>query len=299
MPLVLRTPSGAISLPRPDHPGRFAVRSPTAVPATPPAVPAPVAVAPVAPVAPALSGLEQLGLSCASVAHDFNNLLSVIMVCAGEIAEDDDDAHRERALEIRAAAERGAELTRSLLDHEAPPQPQPAPLALDVELIDSLPLIRRTLELSTEVSLSSGGHVPLVRLAPGELQRMLVNLAANSREAMPGGGSVAIRTAVVQVGPGDPVLPTGWCVRISFADSGTGMTPEIAHRAVHPHFSTKADRRGAGLGLAIVLALARSRGGDLRISSLPGSGTSVAIYLPAVRADGQALSLRSPAAAPA
>jgi len=247
---------------------------------------------------PAPSRLEQLGLTCASVAHDFNNLLSVIMVCAGEIADDGEGTHRERAIEIRAAAQRGAELSRCLLEHEGRTRPQPQPLAIDVALIDALPLIRRTLELTTEISLTSGGHVPRVRMAQGELQRMLLNLAANARDAMPQGGSVAIRSGVARVPPGDPVLPTGWCVRISFSDSGTGMTPEVAHRATQPYFSTKPSSAGTGLGLATVLALARSRGGDIRINSLPGSGTTVAIYLPAVRADGRALSLPRPAAVP-
>lgn len=293
MPLAGRSPSGAISLPRPHDRRRFVSRSPSPDLAAPPARAALAAIPDPLPV-PAPSQLEQLGLRTASVAHDFNNVLSVIMVCAGEIAASGSGPARERAVEIREAAERGAELSRSLLEGSTTSDATTQPLAIDVALIDSLPLIRRTLEPGTAISLTSEGTVPHVRLAPGELQRMLVNLAANSRDAMPGGGSVAIRTALVGVGPGDPHLPTGWCVRIAFADSGSGMTPEVAQRAVHPYFSTKPGREGTGLGLATVLALARSRGGDLRISTIPGSGTTIAIYLPGVSRDGQPLALGRP-----
>ena len=252
---------------------------------------------PAEPTAP--SPLERLGLACASVAHDFNNLLSVINVCAGEIADEAESrVQRERAGEIRDAAGRGADLTRRLLrsDGTSAPAAEAAPVAADEAIVDCLALLRRTLPGSVDLSLSSEGQVPHVMLARGELERMLLNLAANSRDALPDGGTVAIRTALVTVEPGDPVLPVGWCVRIAFSDDGEGMAPEVASRAVDALYTTKPAERGSGLGLATVNAIARLRGGDMRINSSAGAGTTVAIYLPAVRAGGEPLALARPTA---
>lgn len=306
MPELKRTPSGALLIPRPQrrrfaaHPEQVATESP-ASPApvdgigerplhAVPDSPAPAARAPLAPYEP--SRLEQLGLMSAGVAHDFNNVLAVIMVCAGEIAAAaaDDAEQRERAREITDAAERGAELSRRLLTEERLPQPQAEPLAIDTAVVDALPLVKRTLGPGIEIALSSQGHLPHVLLAPGELQRMLINLAANSRDAMAAGGSVAIRTAQVTVPPGDPALGTGWYLRLSFTDTGSGMGPDVIGRAAQPYFTTKPGS-GSGLGLATVRGLARSRGGEMRLSSAAGAGTTVTLDLPAVSADGEPLSL--------
>lgn len=231
----------------------------------------------------------------AGVAHDFNNILSVIMVCAGEIADGARGAEQaERAGEIRAAAERGAELSRMLLAQDHLTEPPARPVELDVAIVDALPLLRRTLGEGTEITLTSDGYLPHVLLAPGELERMLVNLAANSRDAMPRGGSVAIRTALVSIPAEHPCLGTGWAVRINFADTGEGMTPEVARQAVRPGFTTKPARTGSGLGLATVHGLIRSRGGDLRVDTAVGSGATITLYLPAVRASGDPLALAPP-----
>ena len=329
----MRTASGALLLPRPER-RRFAAHPqgpsaageaaavrplPTPVPGAsvapalapaPSAAPAPF-VAPTPPPPPpdppvpgaphvpphATSRLEQLGLMTAGVAHDFNNVLSVIMVCAGEIAAATEDAEqRERAREITDAAERGAELSRRLLTQERLPEPEPEVLAVDTAIVDALPIVKRTLGEGIEISLSSRGHLPHVMLAPGELQRMLVNLAANSRDAMPDGGSVAIRTGQITVPAGDRVLGAGWHLRITFTDTGAGMTPEVLGRATQPYFTTK-QGTGSGLGLATVGALLRGRGGRLRLSSPPSGGTSAILDLPAVTAAGEPLSL-PPVAAP-
>lgn len=297
MPAIQRTPSGALLLPRPER-RRFALHSPAESGSQRPPLATRCLGAP--PPSPGPSRLEQLGALTASVAHDFNNILFVIMVCAGEIADEaGDEAQSERAGEIRAAAERGAELSRRLLAQDGSPAAPSEALPLDAAIVDAVPLLRRTLGRHTEITLSSEGHLPCVRLTGGELERMLVNLAANSRDAMPDGGAVAIRTALVTVPMGDPFLAPGWCVRISFSDSGAGMSPDVASRAVQPYFSTKRAGTGSGLGLATVHALVRSRDGDLRISTTPGSGSTISLYLPAVRATGEPLALPAPAAHPA
>ena len=266
-------------------PGQFASSAPIVLPERAKPRPAP---------APTRAELEALGRQTAGVAHDFNNLLSVILVCAGEIADGPaDGSHRERAGEIRAAAERGAELSRRLLTGEGRVEREdagPEPVAIDVAVLGAMKLLERAVGPGIELRLISDGHLPRVRLAAGEIERILLNLAANSRDAMPGGGAIAIRTGIVPVPPGDPCLGTGWHVRIAFADSGAGMRPEIARRAAEPYFSTKRDT-GTGLGLASVQALVRAAGGDVRINSRAGCGTTISIYLPALDAAGRVLAL--------
>ncbi len=291
--------TASTSRPRPDRrfagtagaadvggPGQFASTAPIVLPerAKPRRAPTPTR-----------SELEELGRQTASVAHDFNNLLSVIMVCADEIASGPaDGTHRDRAGEIREAAERGAELSRRLLAGEGRrerPADEPAPVAVDLAIVDALKLIKRALGPDIQLSLASDDHLLPVRLATGEIERILLNLAANSRDAMSAGGSVAIRTGVVSIPPGDPYLGTGWHVRIGFADDGAGMSPEIAQQAIDPYFSTKQQGDGTGLGLASVHRLVRDAGGDLRINSRPGAGTAISIYLPALDSSGCPLAL--------
>jgi signal transduction histidine kinase len=242
--------------------------------------------------APAPAELEALGRRTAEVAHDFNNLLSVIMVCAGEIAAGAEGEQRERAEEIRAAAERGAELTRGLIGGARIAESAPEPVAVAAVIAGVAPLIERTLGAGVRLGIDSDGALPPVALAGADLERILLNLAVNARDAMPGGGAVAVAEAAVAVPPGDPSLGTGLHVRIGFADTGTGMSPEVARRALEPYYSTKdGDAGGAGLGLAGSRALVRAVGGDLRINTRFGGGTTVSIYLPALDARGEPLSL--------
>ena len=152
-------------------------------------------------------------------------------------------------------------------------------------------LLERALGPAIRLVFSSDGALPGIGLASTDLVRVLLNLAANARDAMPGGGTVAIRTGVVSIPPGDYILGTGWHVRVAFADNGSGMSPEIAQRALEPYFSTKGDAGGSGLGLAGAYAMIRAAGGDLRINSRPGSGTTVQIYLPALDGEGRPLAL--------
>jgi signal transduction histidine kinase len=284
--------------------GRFDRRFAGGVPWDPP--PGPGAFAGSAPIvlpdrnkpkpSPSPAELEELGRKTATVAHDFNNLLSVIMVCAGEIADETDGVHRERAEEIREAALRGAGLCRSLLTEEraasgGAPAPQAQSLAADEAILGSRKLIERALGPRIRLDLTSDGTLPQIALAGADLERVLLNLAANSRDAMPRGGAVAVRTETVAVPPGDPRLGTGLHARITFADDGMGMSPDVAGKALEPYFSTKGEEAGSGLGLAGAVAMTRAAGGDLRINSQPGIGTTISIYLPALDASGRPLAL--------
>jgi signal transduction histidine kinase len=240
----------------------------------------------------------------AGVAHDFNNLLSVILVCASEIAAGAEGAQRERAEEIREAARHGAELSRSLLGGSRTPaataEVSATPARLDVReaLAGARRLIERALGDGIRLALDAGAGLPPIPIAAADLERVLLNLAGNAREAMPSGGAVAIGAELVTIPPGDARLGTGWHVRIAFADNGCGMSADVAERALEPYFSTKdgAGSGGSGLGLASARTIIVAAGGDLRINSRPGAGTTIAIYLPALDDAGNRLALSPPAA---
>jgi signal transduction histidine kinase len=171
----------------------------------------------------------------------------------------------------------------------------PARLAVGLALADSWGLIEGGLGDGIRLALDAGAGLPPVPIAAGDLERVLLNLAGNAREAMPAGGAVAVGAELVTIPPGDARLGTGWHVRIAFADDGCGMSADVAERALEPYFSTKGGA-GSGLGLASARAIAAAAGGDLRLNSRPGAGTTIAIYLPALDGDGERLALSPPGA---
>lgn len=233
--------------------------------------------------------LETVGRLTAGVAHDFNNMLSVILASASELEaglrgrED-----RERASEIRAAAERGARLTKQLLTYSRPERAEPQPVDLNLATLDAMRLLVRTIGAEAQLRSDPAAGLPMVLLVPGQAEQIIVNLATNARDAMPDGGTITIRTRLSSIDADDPRLHPGWHVRLTVSDNGTGMPEEIVERALEPFFTTKDRSRGTGLGLATVSEIARSAGGDVRISSRPGEGTAVSVYLPAVGSNGTA-----------
>jgi signal transduction histidine kinase len=231
--------------------------------------------------------LETVGRLTAGVAHDFNNMLSVILASASELEEGLRSAEdRERASEIRAAAERGARLTRQLLTYSRPERAEPQPVDLNLATLDAIRLLDRTIGAEVELRSDPAAGLPMVLLVPGQAEQIIVNLATNARDAMPDGGRITIRTRLSSITPNDPGLGAGWHVRLTVCDNGTGMPEEVVERALEPFFTTKDRSRGTGLGLATVSEIARAAGGDVRISSRPGEGTDVSVYLPALRAIG-------------
>ena len=238
----------------------------------------------------------------AGVAHDFNNLLSVILVCASEIAEGAEGSQRERAEEISGCpARRRAEpqparrraqagRDRGIASHGPARRARGAPRLEEAD--------RAGARGRDPLGAGRRGGLPPIPIATADLERVLLNLAGNAREAMPSGGAVAIGAELVTIPPGDARLGTGWHVRIAFADNGCGMSADVAERALEPYFSTKdgAGSGGSGLGLASARAIVAAAGGDLRINSRPGAGTTIVIYLPALDGAGNRLALSPPAA---
>jgi PAS domain S-box-containing protein len=233
--------------------------------------------------------MESLGQLAGGVAHDFNNLLSVIVNYAQFAADelDEQPSVREDVKQIQAAARRAADLTRQLLIFGRRDVAKPEPVDLNEVLVDLERILNRTLGEQIELRTQFEPELWTVIADPGQIEQVVVNLAVNSRDAMPDGGLLEIETANVvldeaAVGFDPDALKPGRHVCIVVADSGVGMDRETAERAFEPFFTTKQAGDGTGLGLATVHGIVKQSGGSIRLYSEPGYGTTIKMYLPAV-----------------
>src|ERR1700683_2148256 len=239
--------------------------------------------------------LESLGQLAGGVAHDFNNLLAVILSYASFVAEELSDAtesdwsqRRESARsdvgQIRQAAERAATLTHQLLAFARQEIIRPQVLDLNDVVAGVEEMLRRTIGEHVQLVTSLADGLWPVLADPGRLEQVLVNLAVNARDAMPGGGTVTIDTGNVTVDAnsiaGGSPARQGRNVRLRVSDTGTGMPPEVAEHAFEPFFSTKAKGAGTGLGLATVFGILSQADGHIQIYSEQDKGTTVSITLP-------------------
>jgi signal transduction histidine kinase len=239
--------------------------------------------------------LESLGQLAGGVAHDFNNLLGVILNYAsfaseelGEAGESDWAARGESARadlgQIIRAGERAAGLTRQLLAFARREVIRPQVLDLDTAITAVEEMLRRTLGEQVELVISLAGDLQPVLADPGQLEQVLVNLAVNARDAMPGGGTLTIDTGNIIVDDetiaGGSKSRQGQNVRLRVSDTGTGMPPEIIDHVFEPFFTTKEEGAGTGLGLPTVYGIITQADGHIRISSEPGIGTTFTIMLP-------------------
>jgi two-component system cell cycle sensor histidine kinase/response regulator CckA len=230
--------------------------------------------------------LESVGQLAGGVAHDFNNLLSVILTCVGFATRElpADNPVREDVEEIGRAADRAAALTRQLLMFSRREVVTPQIVDVSALVRDLERLLNRTLSERVALRISCGPDVVPVLIDPRQLEQVLVNLAVNARDAMPEGGTLSIAVGGTDGG-----------VRITVADDGVGMPPEVQERAFEPFFTTKEAGEGTGLGLASVHGVVTDAGGTIDISSEVGGGTVVAIFLPAAAADATDADEPSPA----
>ncbi len=231
--------------------------------------------------------MEAVGQLASGVAHDFNNLLTVINGSSEVLLEGTPaaDPKHEMLGDIHTAGLRAAELTAQLLAFSRKAIIEPKVLAVN-ELVDSSArLIRRLIGEDVEF-VTSLAPVPAVRIDPGQLEHVFMNLAVNARDAMPTGGRLTIATAAVDVpkagAPPSDDLPAGQYVRISVTDTGGGMSPEVQARIFEPFFTTKGVGKGTGLGLATVYGILRQAGGAITVDTEVGRGTTFHLLLPAV-----------------
>jgi PAS domain S-box-containing protein len=242
--------------------------------------------------------LESLGQLVGGVAHDFNNLLNVIQGYADFTAEQvrtaaADDARLEPVLDdieqVRVAAAQAIRLTRQLLTFARHEVARPEVLDINEAVQGAGQLLRRTLGEHIELIISTDPALWRVKADGGQLEQILVNLAVNARDAMPGGGRLTIDTGNVEVDAAyaahRPGTAPGRYARLRVADTGVGMDRATAERVFEPFFSTKPKGRGTGLGLATVYGIVTQAGGSIEIYSEVGMGTMMSVLLPATDED--------------
>ena len=248
--------------------------------------------------------LQVIGQLAGGIAHDFNNILGVIInyarFAAGSVPPDS-PAHADIE-EIRRAAERGVGLVRQLMILARRESGGRVAFDLNEMIVGLDGFLRST--LGEQIAVERRLEPALWPLAedPARVEQILINLAVNSRDAMPGGGRLTFETSNVELSAGDilarPSIQPGRFVRLLVSDTGTGMDGEVAARAFEPMFTTKGPGAGTGLGLATVYTIVTGAGGMIDLSTAPGSGTSIEIHLPAGSA-GPAQATRPTRAAPA
>ena len=230
--------------------------------------------------------MEAIGSLTGGMAHDFNNLLGIIIGNTDVLREleTDDPEAEELTRNVLDAAFRGAELTRRLL---AFAQQQPlSPRRIDVNQLVSgiIRLLSRTLGENIEIVLSLSSEVSPIVADPAQLEAAIANLATNARDAMPGGGRLAVATADCRldadsVAPHSELVP-GQYVMIEVCDTGSGMTQEVKNRIFEPFYTTKGRDKGTGLGLSMVFGFIKQSGGHINVSTEPGVGTTFRLFLP-------------------
>jgi PAS domain S-box-containing protein len=253
--------------------------------------------------------LESLGQLVGGVAHDFNNLLNVIQGYADFSAEQvkalaQADARLEPVLDdinqVQVAAQQATRLTRQLLTFARHDVNRPEVLDLNEAVKGAGQLLHRTLGEHIDLVIVADPALWRVKADRGQLEQVLVNLAVNARDAMPGGGRLSIDTGNSEVdatyATRRPELKPGRYARLRVSDTGTGMDRATAERVFEPFFSTKPKGRGTGLGLATVYGVVTQAGGSIEIYSEKGLGTTVSVLLPAT--DEDAAPYLPPAASP-
>ncbi|KQP89601.1 MASE4 domain-containing protein [Methylobacterium sp. Leaf113] len=230
--------------------------------------------------------MEAIGQLTGGVAHDFNNLLTVIVGNLDMIVRRPDNAQRVERLATSAmtAARRGAEVTEKLLSFSRRQVLRPETVNPNHLLKDFQGLLQRAVGETVALILDLDAALDPVRLDPGQFESAILNLAVNARDAMPGGGTLTIRTQNLAVTPERrgalSDLTPGNYVRVCVIDTGLGMDAATAARVFEPFFTTKDVGKGTGLGLSQVYGFARQGGGQVRVTSAPGQGTTITIDLP-------------------
>jgi CheY-like chemotaxis protein len=233
--------------------------------------------------------LEAVGRLAGGVAHDFNNLLTAIKGNAGLLLADlpSGSPLREDVEEIDRAAQRASDLTRQLLAFSRRQVLQPRVVDLNAVIGETRRMLRRLIEEDVEIVVDLAPSVGPVKADPGQVEQVVLNLAVNARDAMPGGGRLTISTSDATVPPepreGWPYfVPAGEYVRLDVADTGVGMEPQVLAHLFEPFFTTKPAGKGTGLGLSTVYGIVKQSGGYVWADTEPERGSRFVVLLPRV-----------------
>jgi PAS domain S-box-containing protein len=231
--------------------------------------------------------MEAVGQLTGGLAHDFNNLLTGITgsleLLQARLAQGRVDAVDRYVAAAQGAARRAASLTQRLLAFSRRQTLEPKPTNVNGLVTGMEELIRRSVGPSIEIEVVGAGGLWTTLIDPGQLENALLNLCLNARDAMPQGGRLTIETAnkwLDERGAAERDLEPGQFVSLCVSDTGTGMTPDVIARAFDPFFTTKPIGQGTGLGLSMIYGFVRQSGGQVRIYSEVGHGTTMCLYLP-------------------
>ena len=230
--------------------------------------------------------MEAVGQLAGGVAHDFNNLLTVIMSYSSLLLADlgANDAVRSDIQEISDAAERAAALTRQLLAFSRKQVLQMRAVNVNAVVTNVETMLRRLIGEDISLSTHLDSDVALINADPGQLEQVLINLAVNARDAMPGGGALTITTDNAELsnehGERHLGAAPGKYVMLAVTDTGSGMTRDVQQHLFEPFYTTKGPGKGTGLGLATVHGIVKQCGGDVYVYSELDHGTTFKVYFP-------------------
>jgi PAS domain S-box-containing protein len=229
--------------------------------------------------------MEAVGTLASGIAHDFGNLLQAIIGCVQMAMRESTPPERARKYlqGAESAARRGARLTREITAFGGKREARPRPVVIDAVIGESVELVRRLVGEHIEVTVEPGAPEGFVLADPVQLEHILMNLAANARDAMPSGGTIAIRTREVELDAAEAErldLSPGRFVRLEVRDTGVGMDEATQERMFEPFFTTKGVGKGTGLGLSTVFANSRKLGGHVAVESEMGKGTLFVFHFP-------------------
>ena len=242
--------------------------------------------------------MEAIGRLAGGVAHDFNNLLTIINGFSQLLLQTakPEDPWREGLEQIRQAGERGAHLTRQLLTFSRRQVLRPQVLNLNEVLEGLQKMLPRLLGEDIIIQYDLAQDLGWIKADPGQMEQVVLNLAVNARDAMPHGGTLTVRTANITLDGTQAPKRTGRYVRLTFQDTGVGMSAQVREHLFEPFFTTKEVGKGTGLGLSVVYGIVQQSGGWIEVESEPGRGSTFILMLPQVEAHPVATEAESPAA---
>ncbi len=230
--------------------------------------------------------MQAVGQLAGGIAHDFNNLLTAMIGYCDLLLQRHraGDASFADIMQIKQNGNRAAALVRQLLAFSRQQKLEVLQLDISDILAELSHLLRRLIGQGIELDLHHGRNLGMVRVDPGQLEQVIINLAVNARDAMPNGGRLTVATQVETAKfarrMGHETMAPGNYVAISVSDTGSGMSPDVQARIFEPFFTTKPVGSGTGLGLSTVYGIVRQTGGFVKVDSTLGTGTTFTIYLP-------------------
>lgn len=232
--------------------------------------------------------MEAMGRIVGGVAHDFNNILGSMFAAVEFLLTDlpADSSSRQDVETLRVSVKRGADLTKQLLAFSRRQVLEPRVVSLNDLVSDAQRMLMRTIGEQFVITTALDEDLPAIRVDPGQIQQILLNLSVNARDAMPSGGTLLMQTRLVVLAEptvmSRSVAPAGSYVVLTVSDDGAGMDAATLAQIFEPFFTTKPRGRGTGLGLSTVFGIVGQSGGHIRVTSTPDRGTRFDIFLPSV-----------------